>query len=97
MRLDGFYPTAQPPRAPRPAAVPVEQASAPAPTQSIAVPANTMQRVEPTVASGEYIPARQGTAQPVYGHANQALASYQSIAHLTDADADGIVGIDLFV
>ena len=37
------------------------------------------------------------TAQRERANANQALASYQSMASLPDADADGFFGIDLFV
>lgn len=101
MRLDGFYPSAQPARAPRPAGVPVGQASIPAaPVQQPQLPpaqAVSAQPMERAAASGEYIPARQGPGQPVHGHVNQALASYQSMASLQDGDADGVFGVDLFV
>ena len=93
MRLDGFYPTALPPRSVRPAQAPVEQTANPA-APVRAVPA---QVVEHAAATGEYIPARQGPSQPVHGYANQALASYQSMASLSDTDADGVFGVDLFV
>ena len=98
MRLDGFYPTALPPRSVRAAQAPVEQTANPsalAATPPVrAVPA---QVVEHAAATGEYIPARQGPSQPVHGYANQALASYQSMASLSDTDADGVFGVDLFV
>ena len=98
MRLDGFHPTALPARPARPAPAPVEQPShpgqAPAAAAVRAVPAQVVER---TAATGEYIPARQGPAQPVHGYANQAVASYQSMASLSDADASISQGIDLFV
>ncbi|MFA5676849.1 MAG: hypothetical protein WC953_00375 [Pseudomonas sp.] len=98
MRLDGFHPTALPARPSRPAHAPVGQASnqtattAPASVQPVSAKV-----VERTAAMGEYIPARQGPAQPVYGYANQALNSYQSMASMPDADTDVLSGIDLFV
>lgn len=98
MRLDGFHPTALPTRPARPAQVPVEQpadaghAPAAAPVRAASAPV-----VERAAATGEYIPARQGPAQPVHGYANQAVASYQSMASLPDADASTVSGIDLFV
>ena len=98
MRLDGFHPTALPPRPARSAQLPVEQAAPATPASSLQpVRGVAAQVVERPAASGEYIPARQGQTQPVYGHANQALASYQSMAQLSDADTDGVFGIDLFV
>ncbi|WP_193074012.1 hypothetical protein [Pseudomonas sp. FME51] len=99
MRLDSYNPsTALPVRSSRPAApaapsvAPVTQPNAPAQPAKTTAPA-----IQPGDAAGEYIPARQGASQPVYGHANQALASYQSMASLPDADADGVFGVDLFV
>lgn len=99
MRLDGYNPgTALPLRSSRPAApaagtlAPGAQPTAPAQPAKTAASA-----VQQPGAAGEYIPARQGATQPVYGHANQALASYQSMANLPDADADGVFGVDLFV
>lgn len=98
MRLDGFQPTALPTRPARPAAVPVEHATThAAPPAASPVRAVAAQVVERAATAGEYIPARQGPTQPVYGHVNQALASYQSMANLPDADADSVLGIDLFV
>ena len=99
MRLDGFHPTALPTRSARPAHAPVEQTPVNAPSTPTAAPVRAVsaQVVERTAASGEYIPARQGPAQPVHGYANQALASYQSMASLPNADADQVLGIDLFV
>lgn len=98
MRLDGFHPTALPTRPARPAAAPAEQPAhpgqAPAAAPVRAVPAQVVER---TAATGEYIPARQAPAAPVHGYANQALASYQSTASLTDAHASISRGIDLFV
>ncbi|PRB75714.1 hypothetical protein [Pseudomonas sp. MYb185] len=99
MRVDGFHPaTALPVRPARPASAPAETTVAntpsPAATPVTAIAART---VEQPGAAGEYIPARQGQTQPVHGHANQALASYQSMASLPDADADGVFGVDLFV
>lgn len=98
MRLDNFHPTALPPRPVRPAQVPVEQTTTQTPTATTPpVRAVSAQVVERAAASGEYIPARQAPAQPVHGHANQALASYQSTANLTDADSGAVLGVDLFV
>ena len=99
MRLDGFHPTALPARSARPAHAPVEQTAINTPASPNVAPVRAVsaQVVERAAASGEYIPARQGPSQPVHGYANQALASYQSMASLPDADADQVVGIDLFV
>lgn len=97
MRLDGYNPaSALPPRPTRPAA-PVADRVPPA-AQPTPVPVRTSAATaQQPAAAGEYIPARQGATQPVHGHVNQALASYQSMASLPDADADGFFGIDLFV
>lgn len=98
MRLDGFHPTTLPTRPARAAQVPVEQPARPgdvpaaAPVRAVAAPL-----VERAAATGEYIPARQGPAQPVHGYANQAVASYQSMASLPDADVHAAHGVDLFV
>lgn len=99
MRLDSYNPgTALPVRSSRPIApaapgeAPVAQPNAPAQPAKTIVP-----MIQQGDAAGEYIPARQGPSQPVHGHANQALASYQSTASLPDADADGVFGVDLFV
>src|SRR5690554_913915 len=98
MRLDGFYPTALPPRSTRPVQAPVEQAANPTPPPAAPpVRAVPTQVVERAAATGEYIPARQGSDQPVHGHANRALASYQNMASLPDTEADGVFGVDLFV
>lgn len=96
MRLDGYNPaSALPPRPARPTA-PVADRVPPA-AQATPPPVRTTAAAQQPAAGGEYIPARQGATQPVHGHANQALASYQSMASLPDADADGFFGIDLFV
>lgn len=100
MRLDGFHPAALPPRPKRPAQVPAEQVTAhTAPAAVQPARAVSAQVVERAAAVGEYIPARQGASQPVHGHANQALASYQSMAALPDVEDEpgGIYGIDVFV
>lgn len=100
MRLDGFHPAALPPRANRPAQQPAEQITAQtAPAAVTSARGVTAQVVEPAAAIGEYIPAHQRASQPVHGRANQALASYQSMAALPDVDAEagGIQGIDVFV
>lgn len=98
MRLDGFHPTALPARSTRQAHAPVEPTAA-QPSLPSAPPlrAQPAQVVERAAAAGEYIPARQAPAQPVHGYANQALASYQSMASLPDEEANGIFGVDLFV
>lgn len=99
MRLDGYNPTsALPVRSSRPAAPAADsvpsgaQPATPTPPVRTSAPA-----VQQPGAAGEYIPARQGPTQPVHGHANQALASYQTMASLPDAEADGFFGVDLFV
>lgn len=97
MRLDGFYPPVLPSRTARPAPAPVELATTSPAQPPTAARAVSAQVVERAAASGEYIPARQGPAQPVQGYANQAVASYQSMANFTDVDADTLSGIDLFV
>jgi hypothetical protein len=57
----------------------------------------TSQAVKASTASAEYIPARRDQDQPVYGRANQALASYQATSSIpVDSDADTVVGIDLY-
>lgn len=95
MRLDGFHPAALPLRPKGPAQVPAEQGTA----QAAPAAVRAAQVVERAAAIGEYIPARQGPAQPVHGYANQALASYQSMAALPDVDNEphGVYGIDVFV
>ena len=98
MRLDGFHPTALPTRPARPAHAPVEQPAIPGQAPSATpVRAGSAPVVERAAATGEYIPARQGPTQPVHGYTNQAVASYQSMANLTDPDASISHGIDLFV
>lgn len=100
MRLDGFHPQALPRRPKGPAQVPAEQVTAQtAPAAVRSARAVSAQVVERAAATGEYIPARQGPAQPVHGYANQALASYQSMAALPDVDDEptGVYGIDVFV
>lgn len=99
MRLDGYNPaSALPVKPSRPAApaadsvVPGAQTALPTPPVKVSAAA-----VQQLGAAGEYIPARQGATQPVHGHANQALASYQAMASLPDAEADGFFGVDLFV
>lgn len=97
MRLDGFHPTALPTRSTRPATAPVEDVAIPKQSPELPLQAVTTQTVERAAAAGEYIPARQDSTQPVYGHANQALATYQSMANLKDSDSDSVFGVDLFV
>lgn len=99
MRLDGYNPaSALPVKPSRPAAptadsvVPNAQPTAVSSAVKVRAP-----MVQQPGAAGEYIPARQGATQPVHGHANQALASYQAMASLPDAEADGFFGVDLFV
>src|SRR5690606_16047814 len=99
MRLDGYNPaSALPVKPSRPAApaadnmVPSAQPATAPPPVKVRAPV-----VQQPGATGEYIPARQGATQPVHGHANQALASYQAMASLPDAEADGFFGVDLFV
>lgn len=99
MRVDGFHPaTALPARPARPASAPAEISVANTPSPAATpVPSIAARAVEQPGAAGEYIPARQGPTQPVHGYTNQALASYQSMASLPDADDDGVFGVDLFV
>lgn len=100
MRLDGFTPpTALPARSLKPVApaAPGLVAGEPAsqvPPQSVTPRGEQVAKL----AEGEYLPASQGRMQhPVQGYANQALASYQSMASLPDADVDGVFGVDVFV
>ena len=99
MRLDGYNPASALPIKPSRPAAPtadtvVSGAQAATPSTSVRTSAPAVQQPG---AAGEYIPARQGATQPVHGHANQALASYQAMASLPDAEADGFFGVDLFV
>ncbi len=100
MRLDGFTPPAAlPARAPKPAApiAPGVDSAAP-PTKPSASQSAIPERVTASrSAEGEYLPARQAAVQPVHGYANQALASYHTMASLPDADVDGVFGVDIFV
>ncbi|SDR79846.1 hypothetical protein SAMN05216198_0447 [Halopseudomonas litoralis] len=100
MRVDGFNPAnALSTRPTRPAAPSAESTvtGAAQPAAAARTPPIVPRVVEQPSANFEYIPARQGPTEPVHGYANQALASYQSMANLPDADADGVFGIDLFV
>lgn len=100
MRLEGFTPpTALPARTPRPAAPVAPGAGAGAPqSKPLPQPPAAVERIATSrSAEGEYLPARQGAVQPVHGYANQALASYQTMASLPDADVDGVFGVDIFV
>lgn len=99
MRVDGFNPAnALSTRPSRPTVPPAESAATGAAQPAAAARPSTVPRVvEQPSSSFEYIPARQGPTQPVHGYANQALAIYQSMANLPDADADGVFGVDLFI
>ena len=47
--------------------------------------------------TAEYIPARRESYEPVYGRANQALASYQNTANMAaDSAVDTLAGIDVY-
>ncbi|HDZ56126.1 MAG TPA: hypothetical protein ENI17_03310 [Pseudomonas xinjiangensis] len=102
MRLDGFNPfNALPERGTRPVPPPasesarVDQAGAATAVSIVRLPA--ARPVNAITPSAEYIPARREAQEPVYGRANQALASYQATANLpADYEADGIFGIDLY-
>ena len=53
------------------------------------------QVVSTSAPTAEYIPARRESYEPVYGRANQALASYQNTANMpVDSAADSLAGID---
>lgn len=104
MRLDGLnsYNTL-PERSSRTvtSAAQVDAARATAVEQAATVSASrslTTRTVNATSANAEYIPARREIQQPVYGHSNQALASYEATARMTfEGDSAGSVfGIDLF-
>ncbi len=103
MRLDGYIPfTALPERSARAVVPPANSEPARAGQTAAAAPVEPTKALAPravnaSTANAEYIPARRESQEPVYGRANQALASYQSTATLPINDeAEGIFGIDLF-
>lgn len=104
MRLDGFNPySSLPERSSRAvantngstAAVPVPGAEPGATAAANRLPAT--QVVSTSAPTAEYIPARRESYEPVYGRANQALASYQNTANMpVDSAADSLAGIDVY-
>lgn len=103
MRLDGFNPySSLPDRSSRAiASTTGNSAAASVPGNEQAGVTQTRlpagQMVAASAPSAEYIPARRESYEPVYGRANQALASYQSTANMpVDSAADAIVGIDTY-
>lgn len=100
MRLDGFTPPAALPARSLKSAAPVAPGvggAAPQTNPSAALFTTVERTTVVRSAEGEYLPARQAPLQPVHGYANQALASYQIMASLPDADVDGVFGVDIFV
>ncbi|PAU89668.1 hypothetical protein CK507_01980 [Pseudomonas sp. WN033] len=103
MRLDGFSPfNALPERVNRPVAPQANSESARAGQTAPAAPVEPVKAlasrpVNASSANAEYIPARRDSAEPAFGKANQALASYQFTANLpVDAEESGIFGIDTY-
>ncbi len=103
MRLDGFNPyTALPDRSSRAVANTTgNSAAASVPGNEQAGVAATRlpptQVVATSTPSAEYIPARRESYEPVYGRANQALASYQNTANMpVDSAVDTLAGIDVY-
>ena len=103
MRVDGLNPYNTLPERSNcnvTSAAPVDAARAPAAEQANSVSASrslTTRSVNATSANAEYIPARREIQQPVYGRANQALASYEATASIpVDGESNSVFGIDLF-
>lgn len=99
MRLDGFTPTAALPARNSTSLAPIEQGvKVGAPSSAPKREASSNIHVAPTKsAEGEYLPAHRGSTQAVHGYANQAMASYQAMASLPDAELDGVSRVDIFV
>lgn len=103
MRLDGFNPYSSLPERSSRAVANTSGNSAPASvpgSEQAGVAANRLpsaQVVPSSAATAEYIPARRESYEPVYGRANQALASYQNTANMAaDSAADTLAGIDVY-